>query len=1439
MQFYMASVDLQEKANFTRLSRLLVDKGTEALRNTFDGIHSPANLPVVLATNRISLLKLKPRVISDYQWDLLYPPSGNPPDSKTFDVTLLTVLFRNICGLPKTGWGAMPLDADRSMQANIVRMRLFRNEVYAHVASTQVDNATFESLWKKITQPLIELNIPQNVVDELKTCPLAPKEETYLATLKDWKLKEENLTNYVQSIDRNVTRLTQITEDGMKQLYQLSLEQVSKDTNPEICRSKVTDEDLLRKLAKHSFKSKIKNKLKFFLPGTREWLLKKVDDWFIGNECDIILLLTAGPGFGKSVFAAKVCADFKKEGKLAACHFCDFNDSNLRDPMMMLQSLASQMCENIVGFKEKLIDQLKRPHEVRNLKDAFGIYLQNPLDGLKVRERYLVVIDGLDESATEDKDEIVNLIADYFPDLPDCIKVLVTSRPEISVAKLKFVERVNIESNDADNNLDLALFLISCLQILPLYVIKRLVEKCEGSFLYAFYTQYELQKRGNLHKMTLNDINEFVPKGLDSIYYAYFKRLEHELKAIMRGNFDVLRVLEMLATSKAPLPLTFVTRALGLAPDCRETKNIIDKVNVTVSCLLYVSADVVTVFHKSVIDWLLANGYQDHEYTVNVRKGNEILWQVCEQVFEEIKLTVCSRHDLNLTEDVKYALDNGFQHLIACRMTERFFWLIDLAIVHVTLFVYPNDYSLFELWNEALSSAVVMSEELRARISWNVFEGHSAIGQSQMDPSSIYLQSVLTHSPKGYFGDNEKKLAKSLLSNVPRFVEFNYSQPEVIPLEHYRPSCPGTVITAVSVSKDMVMAAVAQYGGIIYVVSLTMLVELWQYSTEYIDISCCTFAPDDSFVLFGKLETALNIAEKREVPFFHRNKQIFTSCAFSSNGKRLVTSNGSTIIMLWDVAGQCLLSLLFAQVPINWCSFSSTGLFIIGNDQSKTRGPISGPWGSDRDDSWVDVAESFCVWNAITWQRCDKRNVHYHKLNAKNGRAFQNELCKRCSLSTLELACKPLVSSEIPYRTWSTGIYNGIECIFGFDEQSLSVVESTHFTTLAIYRHYIHYLFNFSSSSVVKEIGAIKNDLWLYGDAEGLITFRTLAPQTCPTKFLWSSFSPDGSRLATCTSDGYINIWNVNTREVEQRLKSNQSESPYACWWSNEDFLFVLFGFCDRISSLSKYMVDVNLKILISNNEQVSLGSLLDELVSLSEVLDFSEGFLIITCGETKPVKVINVNGVGGPGLVTLPGIEPKMSITVSPGGSFLFGGGIDKYYVWKRNTEEAGVYEAFSNRPGTCYYNHVSCFSDDSKVVVTCESKAAGIFKCGQIEVIQLDTGNHKIVTSCEYDKLFCINTRRLVIAASQQFVDIIDMDSGAPLEHSFQRYLSRRFLMQIKLSPNGTTLALPQINGDMEFLRLTIPSRSLLTSIKENSKKKFEWQAFLSLIKLHESHP
>ena len=755
----MASLDLHEKANFTRLGRLLVDKGTEALRNTFDSIHSPANLSAVLSANKISLLKLKPRVINDLQWDLLYPPSGSPPDSKTFDVTLLTVLFRNICGLLKTGWDAMPADSDRSMQANIVRIRLFRNEVYAHVTSTQVDNATFQSLWKKISQALVDLKISQKDIDELKTCPVGPREEEYLRILQHWKLREDeyftlegpNETYQCKSMESSIKRLTQYFEE-----------------NRAVAKNRSNDEDLLRKLAKHNFKSKVRSKVKFFQPGTRQWLLNEVDKWFIGNEHESrIFLLAAGPGFGKSVFSAKICEDFKMKGKLGACHFCDFSNSNLRNPMMMLESLASQMCENVLGFKERLIDQLRRPTKVRSLKDAFRIYLQNPLDELELAEPILIVIDGLDETAADDRIKIVNLISDSFPDLPKFMKVLVTSRPEICVSKLNGLKKISIENYIADNDSDLKFYLKFHLRSIPdredSGVFEKLVKMCEGSFLYAFFLQLELQKCLDLDQLMPDKIAKFRPQGLDFVYHKYCRRLEDELKAIMPGNFDVLKILEMLVASKGPLPITFIAGALGLAPDCHQTKNIINHINLVLSCLLYISDDLVTVPHSSFVDWLLAN---NHEFTVEVIDGDRSLWIMCEQIFKEIKDAVLSGHDPNLTNNLMYALKHGFQHLTSCEMMKSYTWLVDVVIVYNVLAVSEIDHEcILKCWEDVLDFNGGLTGELQKRIKWHslaLYRIVNELASRKEDICCLYLIIVLKFPE--IFSQTEKMFAESCLS---------------------------------------------------------------------------------------------------------------------------------------------------------------------------------------------------------------------------------------------------------------------------------------------------------------------------------------------------------------------------------------------------------------------------------------------------------------------------------------------------------------------------------------------------------------------------------------------------------------------------------------------------------------------------------------------------
>ena len=148
----------------------MIDKGTHALRGVLQTIAPSLTLSSLLKQRKSLLLKLRPRVINDTQWELLFPRIG-PPDLERFDITLLTILLQNICGLPTpaAGWKAPPRDHDTSI----------KNMVIHEAPHSYLDDAEFHSLWLKIARPLIRLGIPQQDIDELKQAPLSPDEEYF------------------------------------------------------------------------------------------------------------------------------------------------------------------------------------------------------------------------------------------------------------------------------------------------------------------------------------------------------------------------------------------------------------------------------------------------------------------------------------------------------------------------------------------------------------------------------------------------------------------------------------------------------------------------------------------------------------------------------------------------------------------------------------------------------------------------------------------------------------------------------------------------------------------------------------------------------------------------------------------------------------------------------------------------------------------------------------------------------------------------------------------------------------------------------------------------------------------------------------------------------------------------------------------------------------
>ena len=181
-----------ERTNFARLCRLLVDMGSQALRDKFNSIHPPAGLHGVLtkplARNKLGILG-KEIILNSTQLAKLYPPTSSV-SSDDFDVGLLMVLLRNICGLtpPATGWDNLPPATDTSAEANIARLKYYRNQVYGHANHASVDDPTFHSYWQDISNALVGLGADAAVIKMLKTESMDPViEKHYQGLLREWK----------------------------------------------------------------------------------------------------------------------------------------------------------------------------------------------------------------------------------------------------------------------------------------------------------------------------------------------------------------------------------------------------------------------------------------------------------------------------------------------------------------------------------------------------------------------------------------------------------------------------------------------------------------------------------------------------------------------------------------------------------------------------------------------------------------------------------------------------------------------------------------------------------------------------------------------------------------------------------------------------------------------------------------------------------------------------------------------------------------------------------------------------------------------------------------------------------------------------------------------------------------------------------------------------
>ena len=984
MNLFMATAAISplvssvEKTNGAKLSRLLIDGGTTVLRKIFDGHHPPTNLAADLNANKYTLsILLKKKVLHKPQWDKLFPPGGVAPDSKTFDITLLFLLLTNTCGLtpPHLGWHTKPPPSDMSHEANLARVKFYRNVLYGHVTTTGVDASTFSILWIEISAVLVSLGLDQAEVDRLK----AEKggEEDYIDVLIEWADSEEDIKSQLKNINQSQSKTHQAIED-VRQAQAKTQQSVD-----EVCQSvkevevglkeikervdslrfgqdKDRSDEVLRSLTMSEFRGDIEYYVERFQEGTREWVFDRVQSWLDDRSSqNRVMVISGNAGMGKSVISAVICKRMQEATRLSGSHFCQYKNVRFSKPQLMIQSLACHLSHALPEYKQVLVKQLSRNmgEDLNNMgvEELFALLFKEPLSSVGDPGRnMLMVIDGLDESEYKGRNELLDVIANQFCKLPIWIRFLVTTRPALNIAeKLKHLKQLKLESNDEDNIGDVRVLCLKRLQrvVEPENVsefIEQLVLKSEGLMLYAHFLILEITENASIFHE--GDLVGSSPSGISAVYHSYFKRLELELiKELNIREEHFLNLLSAMTSSREPLPMGFVSKVLLSSTNSPLTKRTVLRALGSVSALLPIRDDCLHVIHKSVKDWLTDNVcYGEHEFIMDENEGHRLLASLCIEELENLRLKEVDNFQFGASE--KYALYHGAHHMLhegvtrephkLDDLTKAYF--IDLEIVYAKTSVNSTIAAEDLVWLKEQGIFALLSKDVQSIVDTLLFLLRKNL-RLFTDTPHTFLQTILNQG------------GKVLTEEAANLLRIKYSEIPYMEVVH-KETIQGGVLAQFNCSSDVICLDVSPQLDYMVCECDNGMLQLWSLHTGRLvwtrpaavkksfklslfvgfgrnspseDVSLfrsVVFHPTKECILPGILGQAYTMDGDLK-PLFPRSNCRFSVCSISGDKTKILTNclENSKCLFLWNLENGSEVDRILANEDILSFAWSGDG----------------------------------------------------------------------------------------------------------------------------------------------------------------------------------------------------------------------------------------------------------------------------------------------------------------------------------------------------------------------------------------------------------------------------------------------------------------------------------------------------------------------------------
>ena len=321
-------------------------------------------------------------------------------------------------------------------------------------------------------------------------------------------------------------------------------------------------------------------------------------------------MLLGDAGVGKSVLAGVLAKNSAAKGNLAAAYFCRDKDDTRNNPRYLLGTIACQLCKcnaqysNFVGG-EGGIRKLLGNSEIA-IQGLFTKLLEEPLTKCSIPcERKLIVIDALDETKYESREDFLDLIMHRFPLLPQWLVFFITSRPEdtVQLRLKKYNPCIKICAGNSENlkfyqqhELDIRLYLEKSVDFSRLpYSAEDVAKKCNGLFLFAYYIERVLKDQLYLGK--IGQLSDIFPEDIGEFFLQNFKRIFHKVGA------DLYKKLFGCAiAAPTPLPVSFISYILQRENSDLDEQEVIDAFSTFV--VVRTSDQTLTFLHSLIPSWL-------------------------------------------------------------------------------------------------------------------------------------------------------------------------------------------------------------------------------------------------------------------------------------------------------------------------------------------------------------------------------------------------------------------------------------------------------------------------------------------------------------------------------------------------------------------------------------------------------------------------------------------------------------------------------------------------------------------------------------------------------------------------------------------------------------------------------------------------------------------